>query len=102
LQLELTQTESGHSCSVLRIQVRFVSLVAGIGGHPILLRRERMNHTRLESRAGEGPLGRQVVVSRSFHHDDGVLNVMLLLGLADLLGSQLKRKLPDALPFGVQ
>ena len=46
----------------------------------------------LESGAGEGPLGRQVVVSRSFHHDDGVLNVVLLLGLADLLDGQLKER----------
>ena len=74
----------------LGIQVRFVSLVARIGRHPILLRHEGMNHPCLESRAGEGPLGRQVVVSRSFHDDDGVLNVILLLSFANLFDRQLK------------
>ena len=49
-----------------------------------------MHDTGLESGTGEGTLGRQVVVACAFHDDDGVLNVVLLLGLANLLYRQLK------------
>ena len=90
LQLELTETESGHSRSVLGIQVRFVGLVARIRWHAILFRRKRMDYPRIESSLGECTFHRQVVVARSFHDDNRVLNVMLLLGLANLLHGQLE------------
>jgi hypothetical protein len=90
LQLELTQSESGYGRSVLRIQVRFISLVSRISWHPILLGRKRMNHASLKSRLGECTFHRQVVVTRSFHDDHRVLNVMLMLDLANLIHGQLE------------
>ena len=49
-----------------------------------------MDDTRFKSSPGERSLGRQVVVSGSFHDDDGVLNVVLLLGFANLLHGHLE------------
>jgi len=47
-----------------------------------------MHHAGLESRLGECTFHRQVVVARSFHDDNRVLNAMRLLGLANLLHGQ--------------
>src|ERR1051326_9289258 len=49
-----------------------------------------MNYSRIESRLGECTLHRQVVVARSFHDDNRVLNTVLVLSLANLLHGQLK------------
>src|SRR6516162_10616293 len=84
-QLQLAQPKAGHRRPVLRIQIVFIGLVAGVGRHAILLGSERMDHARFESGPGESPLGRQVVVSGSLHHDDGVPDVVLLLSLSNHL-----------------
>ena len=49
-----------------------------------------MNDACFESSLGKSPLGSQVVVSGSFHDDDHVLNVVLLLSFANLLHGQLE------------
>ena len=101
-QLQLAQPEPGHGRSVLSVQIRFVGLVARIGRHPILLGGEGMDDTRFESGAGKRSLGRQVVVSRPLNDDDRVLNVVLLLGLANLLHGQLEANPSVLQTFGVR
>ncbi len=101
-QLQLAQPEPGDGRPVLSVEIRFVGLVARIGRHPILLRGERMDDTRFESSAGKRSLGRQVVVSRPLNDDDRVLNVVLLLGLANPLHGQLEANRSGAATSGVR
>ena len=49
-----------------------------------------MDNPCLESGTGEGSFGEQVVVASALDDDDGVLNAVLLLDLANLLHGQLK------------
>ena len=62
--------------TVLGIQIGLVGLEAGIGGHPVLFRRERMNDARFESGPGESPFGRQMVIPGSLHNDNRILYVV--------------------------
>jgi hypothetical protein len=55
-------TESGHGCSMLGVQIRFVGLVARVRRHPVLLGGKRMNDAGIESSLGECPFHWQVVV----------------------------------------
>ena len=84
-QLQLAKPESGYGSSMLSKQIGLVGFVARIGWHPILFGGERMHDACFQASTGESPLGRQMVISGSFHDDDGVLNVVLLLGLANQL-----------------
>ena len=89
-QFEFAEPKAGYGRAVLRVQVGFVGFIARIGRRPILLGGERMDNPCLESGTGECAFGKQVVVSGPLDHDDGVLNAVLLLRLANLLHCQLK------------
>ena len=66
---------------MLSKQIGGVCLVAGVGRYAIMFGGERMHDTCFITSSGESPFGRQMVISRTFHDDDDVLDVVLLLGL---------------------
>jgi hypothetical protein len=84
LKFSFKKSESSHGGSMLSVQIGFVGLVTGISRHAILLGRERMHDARFKPGAGERTLGSEMVVSSSLQHDDGVLNIVLLLSLMNL------------------
>jgi hypothetical protein len=69
---------------MLSVQVRFIRLVAWIGRHSVLLGRERMYHACFKSGTGESVLGSEMVIAGTLDNDDDVLNVVLLLSMANL------------------
>ena len=75
---------------MLGVQIGSIRLDARVGRRPILLGRERMNHARFKSGFGKSPFGSQMVVSRSFHDDDHVLDVVFLLSFSNLGYGQLE------------
>lgn len=75
---------------MLSIEIGFIGLIAGIGRHAILLGREGMHDACFKSCFGESPFGSQMIVSSSFHNDDRVLNVVLLLRFANPRHGQLE------------
>ena len=77
---------------MLSKQIRLVGLVARISRHPILLGGKGMNDAGFKTGAGKGSLSRQVIVSSPLNDHDDVLNVVLLLGLADLLRGETKTR----------
>jgi len=87
-EFQIAQPEPCHSRSVLSIQIGLIGLVTRIGRHAVLLGGKRMHNARFKTGASKGPLGRKVVIARSFDDDESVLNAMLGLGLANQLDCQ--------------
>src|ERR1051326_1388160 len=91
LKLELVQPKAGDRSMMLRLQVVFIGLVAGIGLLSILLGSERRNDTRFESGPGKG--------SSQFHLDKWIsINALVTarLGKINLLSQQ--KELPIGIP----
>src|SRR5687767_458547 len=66
---------------MLRVQVSFISLVAWIGWHSVLLCRKRMDNTCFKSGVRERAFWTEMVVPCSFDDDNQILNLVLLLSL---------------------
>src|SRR5262245_17823931 len=84
----VAQAEPCHRSSVLSTQIGPIRFVAGISRHAVLLGGKGMHDSRFETGGGKGALGRKVVVSSSFDGDDGVLNIVLCLDLANQIDGQ--------------
>ena len=75
---------------MLREQIGLIGLVARVGGHSILLGREGTADPRFETGVGKDTLQQQVIVSGSFDGHNGLLDLVLLLGLSNVRDRRLK------------